>query len=261
MSPNGSMDALVDAIAHLERPLLVALDVDGTLAPIVEDPSRAKVPTATARTLRHLRTVEGLELALVTGRDAGQLERIVSIPGVWRVVEHGRAIIAPGEKPRGVAVEAEDRRKLARFKSWAHEHAGPRGAHVEEKDASVVVHVRKMAKDDPEGADAVLAEARDAAAELGLCVRDGRAVVEAQLEPFDKGAALRELIEAVGATSVLYAGDDLTDEPAIRVAAARGFGLFVRSAERERFDEATASLDGPEGVSDLLDALLAKLKP
>ena len=86
-------------------------------------------------------------------------------------------------------------------------------------------------------------------------------MVEAQLEPFDKGAALRELIEAVGATSVLYAGDDLTDEPAIRVAAARGIGLFVRSAERERFDEATASLDGPEGVSDLLDALLAKLKP
>lgn len=261
MSPNASVDRLVDAIAHLERPLLVALDVDGTLAPIVEDPSRAKVPTATARTLRRLRTVEGVELALVTGRDAGQLERIVSIPGAWRVVEHGRAIIAPGEKPRGVSVEPEDRRKLARFKSWAHEHAGPRGAHVEEKDASVVVHVRKLAKDDPAGAEAVLDGAREAADEAGLCCRDGRAVVEAQLAPFDKGAALRELMETVGAASVLYAGDDLTDEPAIRVAADRGVGLFVRSPERDAFDGATASLDGPEGVAALLDALLAALKP
>ncbi|HJL16671.1 MAG TPA: trehalose-phosphatase [Sandaracinaceae bacterium LLY-WYZ-13_1] len=264
MSPRHEVDPgkLAEAIAALERPLVIALDVDGTLAPIVEDPSKARVPSATARTLRHLRSVDGVELALVTGRDHGQLERMVSLPGAWRVVEHGRVIIAPGERPRGPSIEPEDRRRLGQFRAWALEHAGPRGAHVEDKDAAVVVHVRKLAAEDRDAAEAVLDDARDAATELDLCCRDGRAVLEAELEPSDKGTALASLLDAAGAASCVYAGDDLTDEPAIALASRHGIGIFVRSAERpDPPPGTTAVVEGPGGLAELLGVLERTLKP
>jgi len=264
MSPSTerSLEQIADAIAGLPRPLVLALDVDGTLAPIVDDPSKAKVPAATARRLRHLRAVEGVELALVTGRDNAQLERMVSLPGAWRVVQHGRVLIAPGERPRGPQVDAEDRRRLSRFRGWAREHAGPRGALIEEKDTAVVVHVRELAAGNAEGAEALLAEAREAAREAGLCCRDGRAVVEAELDPTDKGSALAALLEAAGARSCVYAGDDLTDEPAIALASRRGVGVFVRSVERPTSPPgATATVDGPEGMARLLELVEARLRP
>lgn len=260
--PVDEIERLADAIASLARPLMLALDIDGTLAPIVDDPSKARVPSSTARRLRHLRSVEEVDLALVTGRDNGQLERMISLPGAWRVVEHGRTIIAPGEKPRGPQLQPEERKKLAAFRSWAHEHAAARGALVEDKDAAVVVHVRKLAGSDPEAAREVLVEAKEAASEAGLCCRDGRAVLEAEVEPTDKGTALAALLDACGAASCVYAGDDLTDEPAITLAARRGIGIFVRSAERPTPPPGTtATVQGPEGLARLLERLEALLKP
>jgi trehalose-phosphatase len=262
MSTEMDPEQLADAIAALPRPLILALDVDGTLAPIVDDPAKAKVPSATARRLRHLRAVEGVDLALVTGRDRAQLERMISLPGAWRVVEHGRVVIAPGERPRPPQIDAEERRRLSAFRGWAHEQARPRGARVEEKDAAVVVHVRQLARQDAEAAEAILSEAREAAEEAGLCCRDGRAVVEAELEPTDKGTALAKLLEMAGAASCVYAGDDLTDEPALALASRRGIGVFVRSAERPSAPPGTtATVEGPDGVARLLERLEARLKP
>lgn len=58
--------ALVDRIAALDRPLLVALDVDGTLAPIVRNPDLAAIPTPTLAVLEGLSVTEGVVLALIT---------------------------------------------------------------------------------------------------------------------------------------------------------------------------------------------------
>jgi trehalose-phosphatase len=229
---------------------------------VAEDPAKAKVPTQTARRLRRLRSVEGVLLALVTGRDAAQLERMISLPGAWRVLEHGRCIVAPGEQARGVQVDAEARRRLARFRCWALERAAPLGAVIEDKDCSIVVNVRKLTGDDPEAAEAILAMAREAAEEEGLSCQDGRAILEAQLDVADKGDALGALLEETGAASLFYVGDDLTDLSAIALASMLGVGIFVRSPERPLANpEATATLEGIDAVASLLEALEARLKP
>jgi trehalose-phosphatase len=250
---------LVSAIVALPRPLLVALDVDGTLAPIVEDPSRAAVPESTAALLSRLGAAPGVVLALVTGRDAPQLARMIRLPEAWRAVQHGAMVLAPGE-PVPLDHDPAGNARLAALRRWAFQHALPRGALVEEKTGAIGVHVRELASRDPLAAAALLTEAREVALREGLYPRDGRAVLEAQIAPSDKGAALRALIARTGAASCVYAGDDVTDEPAIRFASEHGIGIFVRSPERPHPpSEARGMVDGPASLARLIDALGARL--
>jgi len=249
---------VVERIAAGRRPLLVALDVDGTLAPIVTDPEAARVPPPTRRLLAALARIPGVHIALVTGRDAGSLSRVARVPGAFRAVEHGRVVLGPGERPRRGGLPVVDRARLVAFRAWA--EAQP-GADVETKPASVAVHVRRLARRDEGRARSVLASARREARRRRLTPRDGRWVVEAEVSPGDKAEALARLVTRVRARTVLYAGDDLTDVGAIRAAAARGAGVFVRSAERRRTPAgASASVDGPDGVVRLLEALLDRLR-
>ncbi len=78
--------------------------------------------------------------------------------------------------------------------------------------------------------------------DLGLHVRRGKALREAEVEPYDKGSALREIFERSGARSVFFAGDDLTDFPAIDFAALHGVGAFVCSDEQQGTPPASAML-------------------
>ena len=255
-------DDLAERIARLPRPLLVALDVDGTLAPIVERPDAARVPAALRRALESLARVRGVRLALVTGRDAPSLRKVAPVRGVWRAVEHGGRIIAPGERTRRRSLSSEERKKLAAFRDHLEAEAAPAGARIEDKDGAVAVHVRALEAHDETRADRILARATREAERIGLHPRMGRAVCEAELAPGDKGEALGALFERTRAESVVYAGDDLTDYPAIRKATELGgVGLFVRSVERPRVPRgATAAVDGPAAVADLVAELAVRLK-
>ncbi len=251
--------ALAERVAALPRPLLVALDVDGTLAPIVADPASARVPEEVAARVEMLSGAPGVTVALVTGRDAAQLDRMMTAPRAWRVVEHGRAILAPGEP--SPEIDPASRARLDAFESWAAARLRARGARVERKPASVAVHVRELAAGDAEAGAAVLREAERAAMDAGLFPREGRAVLEASVARADKGTALAALMSRTGAASVVYAGDDLTDVPAIALASERGLGVFVRSSERPAAPPgASAELPGPESVAELLGHLVRLLR-
>lgn len=245
------MKSLLDAILALPRPLLLALDVDGTLAPIVENPADARVPPDVLRALE--RASRHVAVALVTGRDAASLAQIAPLPNVHRAVEHGRIVLAPGETFAAIPIAPAVREALEQFQLLAEKRFGPRGARMEVKSSARAVHVRALAQRDPGAAEAILVEAADLAIQLGLHARHGRAVLEAESEPGDKGAALQRLLEQTAAASVVYAGDDLTDAPAIELATSRGIGIFVASPERpESPSPHSASLAGPSAVASLL---------
>lgn len=238
-------------IRALTAPILIGLDVDGTLAPIVDDPGAARVPPDVARAIERL-AKRGWHLALVTGRDDASLAPVAPIRGVWRVVEHGRQTVAPGKRARRTE-RAEEKARLDPFERWARAELVPSGARLEVKRGARVIHVRELAKKDAKAARVVAARAARAAAGAGLAARSGRAVVEVELEPSDKGTAFRALYTKLRARSAVYAGDDLTDRPAIAFAARHGLGFFVRSSERPRkFREATGALAGPAEVGALL---------
>lgn len=257
------LDALVTRIAALPRPVLLAFDVDGTLAPIVEDPDAARVPREVTRALRTLARARGVRVALVTGRDATSLARVVRIPRAYRAIEHGRRVLAPGASPREPVPSPALRARLDAFEAWARVHALPAGARLERKPQSRVVHVRALAARDPAGAERLLARADRAARRADLVPRSGRAVLEAALGDADKSTALASLARATGAKSVVYAGDDRTDRAAIaRAGALGGLGIHVRSAEQPRAPRGTAAVvPGSDALGRLVLALAQRLGP
>lgn len=232
--------ALVEALLGLERPLLVALDVDGTISPIVRDPDLARIPVATLSNLEALARAPGVELALITGRSLSSLARMEQLEGIWRAVEHGGLVLAPGQAPAPRELMPERREALDLFQHWVETRA--QDAFIEYKPQSIAVHVRAIAAEDPARAAKLLGEADELAQNLGLHVRRGKALREAEAAHHDKASALREIFERSGARSVFFAGDDLTDLPAIEFAALHGVGAFVHSDEQPGALPASATL-------------------
>ena len=62
------------------RPLLVALDFDGTLAPLQDDPSRSAIPPEGVAVLQRLSAVPEVTLALVSGRSMADLHALAAVP-------------------------------------------------------------------------------------------------------------------------------------------------------------------------------------
>jgi len=252
------IESTLDTLIALERPLLVALDVDGTVSPIVQDPDLAEIPASTLSTLAGLAEAPDVELALITGRDLTSLARMEQLEGVWRAVEHGGLVLAPGQTPSKRRLTSGQRGALGRFRQWIDEHA--RDAFIEYKPQAIAVHVRAIAARDPARADQLLREADDLAESLGLHVRRGKALREAEAEHHDKGSALREIFERSRARSVFFAGDDLTDFAAIDFAANHGVGAFVCSDEQRGTPNSSAVLlHSVDEVTALLAQLLQRI--
>ena len=250
---------LVRRILGLDRPLLVALDVDGTISPIVRDPDAAEIPDDTLATLQQLAEVRGIVLALITGRDLDSLQRMERLEGIWRAVEHGGVVLAPGEAPRARSLTERQRGALDRFREWVDAHAAD--AFVEYKPQAIALHVRAIAMQDPQRAERLMGEADALAESLGLYVRRGKALREAEAVQNDKGRALGEILDRSGARSVFFAGDDLTDFPAIALANERGIGAFVQSSEQRGAPSSEAALlDGVGEVAALLQSLLQGIR-
>lgn len=203
---------------------LLAFDFDGTLAPIRDNPSEVRLNRAAATLLRQTSQMEGVVVAIITGRDADDLESRIDAPGAYIVASHGLEIRAPG----GVVVR--DSPPLAiDVPPDLRDEIDASGLRLESKKHAVALHWRGV----PYEAIAPLVDLfRTWARDAGLDVIEGRCVAEARRHGAGKEEALRWLVHAIGAARVLYAGDDITDFGALRYAAEHGRALFIASDER-----------------------------
>lgn len=255
--------------ALLDRPgrALIALDFDGTLAPIVADPEQARAHPDALPALARLADRVAM-IAVITGRPAETAVRLAGFaghPGLGGLTVLGaygaeRWDAATGElhrPPQHLGIVAS-RAELPAL-------LGDTGAAVEDKGNALAVHTRRAP--DPEGAfTALRAPLAGLAARLGLALEPGRFVLELRPPGMDKGAALKGLAEETGAASVLYAGDDLGDLAAFAAVADLGgagvAGLRVCSGSAE-VTELTAATDltveGPEGMAAFLASLAGAL--
>jgi len=240
--------------------VLIALDIDGVLSPIVEQPGRARIPRRTREALLRLSRIPGVELAFITGRAADSAELMLGdLPG-WRAVSHGLVVYRGGEPPPDPGMSDQERTALHEFRGWIGENL-PDGVRVEHKPTSTAIHFRELDARSPEQASRLFALARQAAGgRPGLSVRDGRLVLEVGVLGH-KDAALLRIAGLTGAATTAFAGDDVTDEPAIAAAAkSGGIGLFVRSRERSQLPAgASGTLAGTRGVERWLSALADEL--
>lgn len=235
---------------------LVALDYDGTLAPIVARPDDA-VPAPGAVAALHRLAARVGTLALVTGRPA---DRVVELAGLRDVA--GLLVLGQYGTQRwdGELTGDPVAPGVAELRRAVPAVLG--AARLEDKGLSLVVHVRGLP--DPHGELTRLEPLlRGLAEPYRLEVHPGRLVLEVRPPGADKRTALLSLCEPPP-SAVLFAGDDVGDLPAfdaveqLRAAGVPGLTVCSRSDEgpvelRERAD---LVVDGPAGLVALLENLL-----
>jgi len=240
------------------RPL-VALDHDGTLAPLAATPAAAMLAPGAAEALAAL--APRAEIAVVSGRGLADLRARLGHLALTLVAEHGlRLVTRTGEetslaRPVGADALMRARAELAELLP------ADEGWLVEDKGVALAVHHRRVAAARVAARlPAVRVVLERAAAAGGGVLQVGHAVLEVRPEGADKGTALRWLASHHAARPVIMVGDDATDESALAAAEAlAGIGVLV--ATEPRPSAASARLRDPQEVVAFLRALAAELPP
>lgn len=198
--------------------LVLLLDFDGTLAPIVPRPEDATLPDATRRALERLRGVPGLEMAVVSGRGLADARGRVGLDDIAYAGNHGMEIEGPGIQRVHEAAAAARPVLEAVALRLEDEVGGVAGVLVEDKDLTLSIHYRRAPRDRvDEVRERVFAAA---GMHAGLRVTEGKELLEVRpAVDWDKGRAVEFLLGQMSppaATPVLYLGDDRTDEDAFR---------------------------------------------
>jgi trehalose 6-phosphate phosphatase len=240
--------------------VLVAVDFDGTLAPLVPDPESSRPADGAIEALAAL-AAAGAQIVVITGRDATTVLRVgglaqvpdIVVAGLYGIETWHDGELTTPDTP--AALTALQQRLPAVLAA----NAADPDIWVEDKRLSLVVHARKAA--DPDAALAPLqAPIEQLAADLGLEMHAGRDVLELRLPGYDKAGALRRL--AAEHAAVLYLGDDLGDLPAFaEIRRLRGEGrtawsvAVLSSGVAEVADAADVHVPTPTDAVELLRAI------
>jgi trehalose 6-phosphate phosphatase len=260
-----------EALAPLrDRPARAAIffDIDGTLAPIADQPADAVVPEPTRQLLIKLARRYGA-VACVSGRRASEARAMVAIGTISYLGSHGAELLRAGSAEAVVDPALEE--WAQRVADFGREVDTPdlrlRRVRLEDKGPIIAFHWRGAP--DQEAARAAIDAIAARAEAAGLRTHWGRKVLEVRPPiKIDKGRGIESFLEGEDVESALYAGDDRTDLDAFRmldqlVAAGRlshGIKVGVRSDEgpEEIVSEADLVLDGTRGVLELLSLLAAE---
>lgn len=261
-----------DAVASLladPASSLIALDFDGTLAPIVARPEAARPAPGAIEVMAQLAGSIG-QVAVISGRAADEvveLGGLAAVPGLRVLGHYGLQSWHDGVLDSPDPAPGVD---LARSRLPELLMSAPPGVYVEDKRHSVAVHTRPASLPQ-EALDELTPALWALAAEAGLEAVPGKYVMELRPPGVDKGTALRGLIAETRARAVIYVGDDVGDLPAFRALAdsrdadgiaAMSVAAIVPGASdvpAELRDVADLVLPGPDGVVAWLTGIAAML--
>jgi trehalose 6-phosphate phosphatase len=224
----------------------VLLDIDGTLAPIVERPEDAAVPEETRAEIARLAARYAL-VACISGRAADDARRLVGLDSIGYVGVHG------------LETDPEAKRFAPQLEAFAERIPWPWT--VENKGGVTLAFHFREASDEAE-AQRRVDDVAAAAEEVGLIAHRGRKVLEVRPPvSVDKGTAVRRLLEGRPVTRALYAGDDTTDLDAFRGLEEAGLGVALKVAvgspemNPALLTRADIVVDGPGELLSLLRTL------
>lgn len=257
-----------EALAPLrESPARAAtfFDIDGTLAPIVDQPSDSVVPERTRQLLVSL--AHGYRaVACVSGRRASEARALVGVGSISYLGAHGTELLRAGATEPVLDPGLEEWR--GRMSEFARQADTPdlrrRGVRLEDKGVILAFHWR--AAPDREAARAAIDAVAARAQAGGFRTHWGRKVLEVRPPVrIDKGAGIRSLLEGLDVDVAMYVGDDATDLDAFRMLdqlveegrLAHAVKVGVRSDEGPEAIASDADLvvEGTDGVVELLELL------
>lgn len=249
------------------KKIVMFLDYDGTLAPIVEDPDRAFMTNEMREAVRDV--ARYFPTAIVTGRCRDKVFSFVKLAGLYYAGSHGMDIEGPSKKRRykkgnhGVLCQpASEFLPMINevYQTLLEKTKSIPGAKVENNKFCLSVHFRCV----DENSWGTLAEQVRVVLDKypKLTLTQGRMVLE--IRPtikWDKGKALEFLLEALGYANSkdvvpVYIGDDRTDEDAFKVLRNRGQGFGILVSKTPKETHASYSLQEPSEVKDFLRRLV-----
>ncbi len=215
--------------------ILLLLDYDGTLMPIVKTPSKAIIHKDTKGLLQKLSRSPYCKIGIISGRKLEDIKNIVGVDGITYVGNHGLEIQGPKIKfesqvsPRlksiicNIATDMQERL------------SGIKGALIEDKGLTLSIHYRLVSKKDMPVFEKIVYEVTNPyMVSDKIKVNSGKKVYE--IKPpvrWDKGKivlwllARQQFISGVKDVLPIYIGDDITDEDAFKVLKRKGLTVFV----------------------------------
>ncbi|CAN6202041.1 unnamed protein product [Urochloa humidicola] len=246
------------AAAAKGKRVVMFMDYDGTLSPIVADPDMAFMTAEMRAAVRDV--AKHFPTAIVTGRCVDKVCNFVGLSELYYAGSHGMDIKGPSSKDDQTVLLQPAREFLPvinkAFRALEEKTRATPGARVEHNKFCLSVHFRCVdEKSWSPLAEQVKAVLRDFP-ELKLT--EGRKVLE--IRPsimWDKGKAVEFLLKSLGfdgRSDVLpvYIGDDRTDEDAFKMLKRRGQGLGILVSKCPKETEASYSLQDPTEVMEFL---------
>ncbi|KAH9670002.1 putative trehalose-phosphate phosphatase J [Citrus sinensis] len=249
------------------KQIVMFLDYDGTLSPIVENPDRAFMSGKMRRAVRQL--AKYFPTAIVTGRCRDKVYDFVKLAELYYAGSHGMDIKGPTK-----GLKYNQKSKVVNFqpaseflplidkvyKVLVEKTKSTPGARVENNKFCISVHFRCV---DEKKWNDLAQKVKEVVNEYPqLNWRQGRMVMEIRPKiEWDKGKALEFLLECLGFADCsnvfpVYIGDDTTDEDAFKILRKReqGFGILVSKFPKKT--SASYSLREPDEVMDFLQKLV-----
>ncbi|UNK69479.1 trehalose-phosphatase [Microbacterium sp. H1-D42] len=246
-------DDAVLALARTER-LLIALDFDGTASELVAEPMAARAIPAVSDAIARLSALPDTTVAFVSGRSLVHLREIAEHTDESPIVlagSHGAQYWYPGEGEQDIEPTADERalrdELLAELAPLMAEYPG---VELEKKTFGVGIHGRPA---DPEVERAAFSRVDEVFARRARHWRrrTGDRILEFSSRDEGKDSAIGRLRAHTGATGVLFAGDDVTDEDALRVLGPGDLGVRVGAGETS----AALRVDTPQQIAEVLGVI------
>ena len=251
------LDAELRRIADAET-LLVAVDFDGTVAPIVHRPQDARILPKAKRALEQLSSFPQTHVAVLTGRGMASLLDVQLDVDGWVVsASHGAELSGlrpPSEdgEPEltgGPLTEEENELKRWITRRLTRVLGDEDGIRFEDKPLGIALHVREVS--DPKRAEELLEAASALGSIAGIEVRHGKMVREFAVRRVDKGTALSQIRSHYPGAQVLFIGDDVTDEDVFATLLPNDIGIKV--GEGDSF--ARQRISDPDSAAAVLKRL------
>ncbi|WP_309129348.1 trehalose-phosphatase [Microbacterium sp.] len=253
-NPETSDDAVL-AIARTPR-LVIALDFDGTVSELVPDPMAARAVPEVADALAALSVLPDTTVAFVSGRSLVHLREIAEHDDDSPIAlagSHGAQYWFPGEGEADSAdlADAEGDGLRGALSDEIEKLLGDfPGMRLERKTLGIGIHGRR--------ADSVVEQRAFAAVDEVMAQRAGHwrrrvgdRILEYSYRHEGKDSAIARLRERFGADGILFAGDDVTDEDALRALGPGDLGVRVGPGETA----ATLRVDSPQKMAALLGVI------
>ncbi|MFH1782610.1 MAG: trehalose-phosphatase [Candidatus Omnitrophota bacterium] len=237
--------------------ILLFLDYDGTLTPIVSRPQDAKFSFSVKKLLKKLKKHPKFSLAIISGRSLKDVKAMVGIDGLIYAGNHGLEVEAPfkvsvpdvtkaGSILRQISLVLI--RKLKDIE----------GVKVENKTYTLSLHFRLVKPSKRKIVEGIFEETvKDFVDSKKIKVSSGKMVFEVRPPiKWGKGNIVLEILKKKKKSLVFYLGDDVTDEDAFKAIKLKGISIFVGPGKtKSRADYFLKNTKGVESFLKLLTSL------